>query len=214
MSLKLHYNILSTYSQKALLALYEKGVNFTPVIINLMDEQARAEYKKIYPLGKIPLLMGDDLFVPESTSIIEFLETQFPNQGTKLIPSDPIAARKVRFKDRMNDLYVNEQIAIIFFDGRKPVEKRNPEAVAKAQQILNLTFGYMEGELANNPTAGQGDNFTMADCAAFAPLFYAQFVHPYSHLPNLTAYFNRLMTRPSVQRLMVELQPALQFLQN
>ena len=214
MSLKLHYNILSTYSQKALLALYEKGVNFTPVIINLMDEQARAEYKKIYPIGKIPLLMGDDAFVPESTSIIEFLETQYPNQGTKLIPTDPIAARKVRFKDRMSDLYLNEQVSIIFFDGRKPVEKRNPEAVAKAQQILDSTFAYMEGDLANNPTAGSGDNFNMSDCAAFGPLMYAQRVHPYSHLPNLTAYFNRLMARESAQRLMAELQPAMQFLQN
>ena len=72
MSLNLHYNILSTYSQKALLALYEKGVNFTPVIINLMDEQARAEYKKIYPLGKIPLLMGDDaVIIPQNKSTLK-----------------------------------------------------------------------------------------------------------------------------------------------
>ena len=94
MNLKLHYNIASTYSQKVLLALFEKGVPFTPAVVNLQDPAARAEYKKLYPIGKIPLLTGEAIFIPESSIIIEFLENEFPDSGTKLIPDDKTAARR------------------------------------------------------------------------------------------------------------------------
>lgn len=209
MNLKLHYNIASTYSQKVLLAFYEKGVAFTPVSINLFDDAARAEYKKLYPLAKIPLLTGDDIFIPESTIIIEFLEDEFPEKGTKLIPDEKTAARRVRFKDRVTDLYLNNPVATIFFDSLKPEDKRSPETVAKARETINVTYGFMEESLGKNPAAGATD-FNMADCAAFAPLFYAQRMHAFGDYKNISAYFGRLMERPSVQKLMVELKPALE----
>jgi glutathione S-transferase len=71
MNLILHYAIPSTYSQKAVLAFHEKGVPFTPAPVNLIDPAGAAAYRKLYPLGKIPLLTGDNLFIPESTIIIE-----------------------------------------------------------------------------------------------------------------------------------------------
>ena len=209
MNLKLYYNVASTYSQKALLAFFEKGVPFTPAVVNLQDPAARAEYKKLYPIGKIPLLTGEGLFIPESSIIIEFLENEFPDSGTKLIPDDKTAARRERFKDRVTDLYLNDPVASIFFDGLKPPEARNPEAVAKARETIGLTYAYMEDALAKNPDAG-GADFNMSDCAAFAPLFYAQRLHPFQDYPNIIAYFGRLMARPSVQKLMLELLPALE----
>jgi glutathione S-transferase len=213
MNLTLHYAIPSTYSQKAVLAFYEKGVPFTPAPVNLFDPEGKAAYKKLYPLGKIPLLTGDDIFIPESTIIIEFLENEFPNSGTKLIPDDKTAARRVRFKDRMHDLYLNEPISAIFFDSLKPEDKRNPEAIAKAHATIDIMYGYMEESFGKNPAAGAAD-FSMADCAAFAPLFYAQQLHPFKEHKNIGAYFGRLMERASVQRMMGELLPALEKFNN
>jgi glutathione S-transferase len=44
------------------------------------------------------------------------------------------------------------------------------------------------------------------------PLFYADAVHPYRvAYPALTAYFERLVLRPSVQRVIREAQPWLQY---
>lgn len=207
--LKLHYAIPSTYSQKAILAFYEKGVEFTPVQVNLFDPESLAAYKKIYPLGKIPLLTGDDVFIPESSIIIEYLENEFPASGAKLIPDDKTAARRVRFKDRMFDLYVNDKVAAIFFDSLKPAEKRNPEMVAKAHETLDVLFGLTEDSLKSNAFAS-GNEFSMADCALFPPLFYAQRLHPFKDRKNISAWFDRMMQRKSVQRLLVELLPALE----
>ena len=58
--MKLYYHPLSSYSSKALTALYEKGLEFTPVLINLMDKAEHAKYRELYPLGKVPLLVLDD----------------------------------------------------------------------------------------------------------------------------------------------------------
>lgn len=209
MELKLHYAIPSPYSQKTILALYEKGVEFTPAPVQLFDPEGLAAYKKIYPLGKIPLLTGDDLFIPESSIIIEYLENEFPTSGTQLIPADKTAARRVRFKDRMFDLYVIEKVSAIFFDSLKPAEKQNPEMVAKAHETLDVLFGFTEDSLKSS-TFASGNAFSMADCALFPPLFYAQRLHPFKQHPNISAWFDRMMQRKSVQRLLVELLPALE----
>ena len=207
--MKLYYAIPSTYSQKALLALYEKGINFEPVQVNVLDPAVAAEYKKTYPLGKIPLLTGEELFIPESSIIIEYLENEFANSGTPLIPADKTAARRVRFKDRILDLYLNNPITTLFFASMKPVDQQNPEAMAKARETINVTYGFLEQDLAKNSFAS-GNAFSMADCAAFAPLFYAQKLHPFSQHPNISAYFGRLMQRDSVKRVLAELLPALE----
>ena len=54
--------------------------------------------------------------------------------------------------------------------------------------------------------------FSMADCGAAPALFYAGTVQSFPQsLTHLTAYFDRLMERPSVQRVMAEAKPYFQF---
>ena len=52
----------------------------------------------------------------------------------------------------------------------------------------------------------------MADCAAAPALFYAAILSPFppGH-PILTAYFERLMARPSVRRVIAEARPYFQY---
>ena len=104
--MKLYYNPLSSYSQKALIAFYEKGVSFQPELVNLMTPEGRASYQAVFPLGKIPLLKPtEDWMVPESTPIIEYLDDKFP-ETPRLIPTaGSDLARQVRLMDRTMDLY-------------------------------------------------------------------------------------------------------------
>ena len=206
--MKLYYHPLSTYSQKALIAFHEKGVAFEPQIVNLTDPAARAEYEKLYPLGKIPSLVRDDgWFIPESTIIIEYLEGHFP-QGERLIPADRDEARQVRFMDRMFDLYVNESFVKVFFDMRKPEAERDPKGVAAAKKVLDTMYGYMDRHLAGR-TWLVGETFSMAECAAAPPLGYLRAVHPFEGRPNVAAYWSRLEARPSVARVLEEARPYL-----
>jgi glutathione S-transferase len=206
----LYFHPLSTYSQKALIALYEKGIRFTPEIVRVSDPQARAAYKKMYPLGKIPLLVDADRTIPESSILIEYLDQRVPCSAgvPRLIPSDPDEARRVRFHDRMFDLYLNDPVVTLFFDGRKPAEKRDAEACTKARETIDVIYDYLENHLAKN-TWAYGETFTMADCAAAPALGYLRMLHPFATRPRISAYFNRLTERPSFARVLDEAKPYL-----
>jgi glutathione S-transferase len=161
--MKLYYFPLSTYSQKTLIAFYEKQVKFTPEIVDLQSDQCRNEYRKLYPLGKVPLLIRDDgWMIPESSIIIEYLDTQFTT-GTRLIPDDRELARQVRFRDRTADLYLNESVVTLVFEGWKPEGERNHDAIAKARLRVGVMYDFMDKDLAHKKWAA-GDFFSMADC--------------------------------------------------
>jgi glutathione S-transferase len=58
-----------------------------------------------------------------------------------------------------------------------------------------------------------GDAFTMADCAAAPPLFYANMLMPLSDAhKNVAKYLGRLMERPSFARAVTEAQPYLKLM--
>lgn len=203
--MKLYYIPVSTYCQKVLMAFHEKGVTFEPELVDFSDEAAQAEYRKFYPLGKVPVLVPEeDWMIPESSIIIEYLDTHF-DSGTRLIPADPDQARQARFKDRMLDLYLNDSISNLFFEIRKPEAERDPPLIERCQYRARVSYEFMEKNFENREWAiGE---FSMADCAAAPPLFYAQTVFPFEDYPNVTAYYKRLSARPSWGKVMEEALP-------
>ena len=52
------------------------------------------------------------------------------------------------------------------------------------------------------------NEFSLADCAAAPALFYARTVHPFpAEMTGLRTYYERLMERPSVKRVIGEAKP-------
>ena len=206
--MKLYYYPISTYCQKVLIACYEKSVDFTPELVFLFDEAEREAYRKIYPMGKIPLLVLDDgHWVPESSNIVEYLDTHF-SDGPRLIPEDADESRQVRFKDRMYDLYLNESVTALVFESWKPEPQRNQELIARSNMRIGVMYDFMEMNLAKQ-TWTNGEAFTLGDCAAAPPMFYAQEVAPFDARPNIVAYWQRLQERPAIRRVLDEAAPYL-----
>jgi glutathione S-transferase len=202
--MKLYYHPLSSYSQKVLIALYEKGIEFEPHIVALMDSEARTKYREIYPMGKVPLLIvGDDHLIPESSIIIEYLDGL---AEPKLIFGDADKRRKIRFKDRMFDLYLNNSVSRLLFQSMKPEAERDQERIETSKFRIETMYGFMEHEFGEQLYAN-GEKFSMADCAAATALFYAQRIAPFDHHENISAYWDRLASRPTVQRVMSEAEP-------
>jgi len=208
MSLKLYFHPLSSFCHKALIALYENETPFEPHIVDLLEEKSRAEFLKIWPIGKFPVLRDEarDRLVPESSIIIEYLAQHYPGK-TSLVPADPDLARQTRLRDRFFDLYVNVPMQKVVGDRRRPAGKNDPYGVEEAKAQLETSLGMLEPEMGKAAWA-MGDAFTMADCAAAPSLFYANMLRPFldTH-KNLAGYYQRLMERPSFARVIREAEP-------
>ena len=208
MSLHLYFHPLSSFCQKVLIAFYENDTPFVPHIVDFGNEESAATFKKIWPIGKFPVVRDEakDRTIPESTIIIEYLAQHYPGQ-TKLVPDDPDLARQTRMRDRFYDLNVNVPMQKIVTDRIRPAGKNDPFGVEQATAQLATALDLADLEMTTK-TWAMGDDFTMADCAAAPALFYANQVMPFadSH-QNAARYFDRLMKRPSFARAVEEAKP-------
>jgi len=208
MSLTLYFHPLSSFCQKALIALYENGTPFTPSIVDLMDPKANADFKAIWPIGKFPVLRDSakDQLIPESSVVIEYLDQHYPGR-TSFIPKDADQARETRLRDRLFDLYMNMPLGKIVTDKLRPAGKNDPQGVEEAKALVQTSLKIVNEVMASR-TWAIGDVFTMADCAAAPSLFYANMLMPFGDTHrNATAYLKRLMERPSYARALEEAQP-------
>jgi glutathione S-transferase len=200
----LYYHPLSPYSQKVLIAIYEKDARFTPRIVDLSNADERDRYRKLYPMGKLPLIvLNHGPLIPESSIIIEYLDSL---PGRRMISPDADIARKTRFKDRFFDFYLTDSASALFAESAKPSSKQNTARIENAQYMIRAVYDFIEYELRDQ-TWANGDEFSMSDCAAAAGLFYAGRILPFDDYPNVTEYAERLSKRPSVKRVRDEATP-------
>jgi glutathione S-transferase len=208
MSLTLHFHPLASFCWKALIAFYENGAAFEPVIVDLGDPASRAAFLKLTPVGKMPVLRDEarDMTVPESTIVIDYLDRLYPGR-VRLLPTDPDLALQVRLADRFYDFYVHEPMQRYVADYLRPADRRDPYGVDQARARIESSYAIIDADMAEKRWA-VGDGFTLADCAAFPALFYADKVSPLrDRFPNVRAYLDRLSRRPSVARVLEEAQP-------
>jgi glutathione S-transferase len=209
MTLKLHYHPLSSFCQKALIAVYEREVPFEGNIVDLSDPAQRAALEALWPIGKFPVLEDDGggVVVPEASLVIEYLDRA--HRGLPpLIPADADAALQVRLWDRFFDNYIHLQMQKVVGESFRPEGGKDPTGVAEAKAqiarswaILDAHLGETEGDWAT------GNAFTLADCAAAPAIFYGNVVQPFDGHARVEAYFERLLDRPSFARCIEEAKP-------
>lgn len=202
---KLYAHPFSSYCQKALIALYE---NDTPFEWRLLegDNPIMREFEALWPLKRFPVLVDGDRTVMESSIIIEYLELHYPGP-TRLIPEDPQAALEVRLLDRFFDNYISTPQQKCVFDRIRNEADRDEYGVAEARSRLDIAYAWLDKAIAGREWAA-GSAFSLADCAAAPALFYADWTHPIGdRFPNVVAYRQRLLARPSFARAVDEARP-------
>ena len=199
MVIQLFGHPFSSYTWKALIALYENDTPFDFRILDPEHPENGAELSRRWPLAKFPLLIDGERIVFEATAVIEHLAA-FHSGPTRFIPADAGAAVVVRQFDRIFDNYVMNVMQVIVSDALRPEADRDPYGVDRARADLDRIYAWLDTELAAREWATGGD-FTLADCAAAPSLFYADWAHPIADRhATLKAYRVRLLARPSVSR--------------
>jgi glutathione S-transferase len=208
MALTLHFHPLSSFCHKVLIALYENDTAFTPNVVDLMDEKSRADFLKLWTIGKFPVLHDDarGRTIPETSIIIEYLDKHYPGR-TRLIPDDAGRALQARLADRLYDLYLHQPMQTIVGDRLRPAGSKDPFGVEQARTRIKSVYNIVEKDMAAK-TWAIGEDFTLADCAAGPALFYANWVEPFPATHKvLAAYHTRLTERPSYARALAEAEP-------
>jgi glutathione S-transferase len=209
MTLKLYFHPLSSFCQKALIAFYERGVPFEGVIVDLGDPAQKAALEALWPVAKFPVLHDEekDVTVPEASLVVEYLDRARPGPPP-MIPADADAALQARLWDRFFDNYVHLPMQKVVGDSLRPADGRDPHGVAEAKAQIARSWAILDAHLARHGGDwATGKAFTLADCAAAPALFYANVVQPFDGHPDVEAYFERLLDRPSFARCIDEARP-------
>ena len=201
MTLQLYFHPFASFCQKALIAFHEKQVPFEPHPVDLGDADSRAEFYALWPIGRFPVLRDTarGRSHGESSIIVEYVDG-LSDSGPPLIPADHDRALAVREWDRLLDNYVHIQMQKIVGDRLRPEGRHDPQGVEDARALIETAFGVLERAFDGDAWL-VGNTFTLADCAAAPPLFYAEKLVGFrNRYPRLSAYFGRLLDRPSFQR--------------
>jgi glutathione S-transferase len=208
MALRLYFHPFASFCHKALIALYENGIPFEPVIVDFADAASRSAFEAVWPMAKMPVLRdeGRDATVAEATVVIEYLDAHYPGR-TRFVPADADIAWQARMWDRFYDNYIQTPMQKIVADRLRPKNQRDLFGVEEAKTQLRKAYDVIEREMKTK-TWTIGDSFGLADCAAAPALFYANTVVPFGdECASVSAYLDRLMTRPSYARVLEEARP-------
>lgn len=194
-SLTLVSHHLCPYAQRAAIALTEKALPFERIDIDLANKPDW--FKKISPLGKVPLLkvshaeIAEILF--ESAVILEFLEDSTPRP---LHPASPLQRARHRSWIEFGSTILN-RIAGLY---SAPTE----EALKAETAALSDMFARVETELGDGPWFS-GDRFSLVD-AVYGPIFRyfdvfesASDLSLFDQMPKIGLWRAALGDRPSVR---------------
>jgi glutathione S-transferase len=183
------------------IVLEESGEKYEAKRVDLAKgEQKTAEYMKIHPLGRVPALKLDDgSALSENTAILPFLGKRFG-----LWPTDPVKEARALSVVGFFASTVHPAHAHI---GRPERYTEDKSAFPGLQAMGKKTFhGYLKQ--IDEMYAGRewlSDKYSVLDPYAF--VFYVWGVRrelPMAELKNYSALKDRMLKRPSVQRVVAD----------
>ena len=208
--LKVHGANASPFVRKVRVALLEKDVPYE--LVPLIPVNVSAEFKKISPLGKIPVLQEDDYYLPDSSAILDYLEAAYPS-STSLYPKNARDRGRAVFLEEYADGGISAKMTgVIFFQrivGPKFMGQQTDEAaVQKAiDEEAPTMLDYLEAQLSSGNDYLVNGAISIADIAVtsqFVNLQHAQYTVDKQRWPKLAAYLERMMARPSFSSLITE----------
>ncbi|HET6907625.1 MAG TPA: glutathione S-transferase family protein, partial [Rhodanobacteraceae bacterium] len=123
--MKLYGHPFSSYTQKALAALYENGTPFEFMMLSPEHPEIYAEFARRWPIQRFPILVEGERQVMEATCVIEYLDAHHPG-AVRFIPQDADNAIEVRMLDRFFDNYIHAQLQRIVGNALREPADRDP----------------------------------------------------------------------------------------
>jgi glutathione S-transferase len=170
-----------TSSMAPHIALHEVGCPFEGRPISLARQENRtAQYLALNPEGKVPTLLIDGRPLTEVAAILFYLARRFPEAGLLAAADMEAEAQTVSWMSYL----------------AATVHPARRQGIDHARTVFAVADGRLGGR---EWAAGQ---FSIADIHLFRLYWrFRNSLHPpASDFPNLSAHYERMMVRPSVQK--------------
>lgn len=188
------------FCQKVRVVLAEKELEYKTRFVDLRKgEQKTAEFLKLNPYGKVPVLVDEDLVVYDSTIINEYLEEEYPHPP--LLPADSAGRARARLREDFCDNSFLPPALNVLQELSKPEAERDLERLKRYQAEIQRGLARIESYLEGKEYL-VGD-FSLADIA-FVPrvlILGRMGIEVDPRLRQVSAWIERLRQRPSVQKL-------------
>ena len=215
--MKLFQTYASPFPTRVRLLLYAKGIEveiIEPPGFHASTE-AKGEYLKVNPIGRVPTLVLDDgRALPESEVICEYLEDAFPEPSLR--PADAWGRARMRLLSRICDFYVVMAMVPLFNLSGRSRRHWEPAVIEAAARKVAEALGYLEEYIGSEGYA-VGRALTQADGAITPQLVLAsewipavfETPDPLTELPRLAAYWRAIQADPLAARLIAETRDAI-----
>ncbi|MCA9778409.1 MAG: glutathione S-transferase family protein [Candidatus Eremiobacteraeota bacterium] len=195
------YGIGKTRWNRPYWLLNEMGVEFEPVIIDpRLGEHQSAEFKKLNPNGKLPVLVDGDLVLFESVAICHYLVEKFPEK--KMMPIEPSfraqAYQWIMFcaTELESALWRIDRHTFIY-----PEEKRLAADIELAKEDYLRGARVLDSHMEGREFVA-GDSFSVADVVLGYVIFWSEWEKLLEETPHLKAYRARLLGRPALPEML------------
>ncbi|MBE8966646.1 glutathione S-transferase family protein [Nostocales cyanobacterium LEGE 12452] len=193
-NIQLYFAKASTFSQRTRVVLLEKGIDFTPIEIDLQNKPDG--YTQISRYGKVPAIKHGDIEIYESAIINEYLDEVFPEPP--LFPRDPAAKAIARIWID----YANTRLVPAF---NKFLRGKDSQEQEQGRKEFTEALLYIEQEGLGKGDYLLGDQFSLVDIS-FYPWFerlpllehFRKFTLP-AETPRLQTWWNLVRDRSSIQ---------------
>lgn len=201
-SIVLHGTALSGHVHRVqlLLAMLELPYDFVEASGMV---RAGTAFRKLNPLGQIPVLQDGDLVIADSNAILVYLAKRY-GAGTTWLPEDAVTAAHVQrwLSVAAGEVRFGPGAARVMALFKAPGDRK--AAAAMAEKLL----GFMEGHLADRRFLA-ADHATIADLACYSYVAHAPeggiALDPY---PAVRAWLGRIEALPHFRPMPASPRPA------
>jgi glutathione S-transferase len=200
--IKLYDFLPCPFGQKVRIVLAEKGLSYELVQIDFTQgEQRKPDFLRLNPFGRVPVLIDEDITVYDSTVIAEYLEDEYPEPPLlPAIGSSALRARARTWED-FADTSFTPQVGQLMGEMGKPESDRDPARLQRFQRSIERVLDFLNHELQGQEFLAQ--QFSIADIGFVPRLVVLKDLglDPGQGRPNVEAWLNRMIDRPSIQSL-------------
>lgn len=206
---RLYHYPLSPFSRKVRLVLAEKKIE-----VELVEErywEERADFLRLNPAGQVPVLRTENLILPESNAICEYLEERYPNPP--LLPKTPEArAETRRLTYWFDDKFYREVTKNLIGERveKKVMGRGYPDSknVKTGAQKIKFHLDYMDWLLDRRRWLA-GDSMTLADFSAAAQLSCLDYISDvdWNRSSLVKDWYAKIKSRPAFRSLLADQLP-------